>query len=345
MSLFPASFAVPGALDTPTGGYAYARRLLGAAPGAGLDLAHLALPGGFPAPDAGALRTTCDVLEHAPADRPLLIDGLAYGALPLDLVRRIRAPIVVLCHHPLALETGLDAHTARALADTERAALAEARHVLTTSHATAEILRHDYGVAPGKLTVAPPGTDPAPRAPRRERKCQLLSVGSISPRKGHPALIEALAPRAHLDWSLRIVGPARDPDALAKLKSAISGNELGSRITLAGALPAAELAAAYQSADLFVLASNYEGFGMVFTEAMSHGLPTVGLTCPAVEEATGGGACLVPLEDLSATLGLLISDQGTRDALAERCWTAAQTFLRWPQTATIVAGVLKEVKA
>lgn len=340
-----ASFAIPGDLATPTGGYVYARRLLREAKGAGVVLDHVALPDGFPTPDPTALGRTEEILTALPPDRPLLIDGLAYGALPVPLIRSIPCPVVALCHHPLALETGLDPALAHHLRAAETSALAEATRIVTTSHATAEILRQEFSVPGVRITAAPPGTDPAPRAPGSgDATCRILSVGSVTPRKGHVRLISALAPLSRLDWTLRIAGPLRDQDATAALRAAIDRSGLSDRISLLGPLSLPALTAAYQGADLFVLASEYEGFGMAFTEAMSHGLPTLGIASAAVEEATAGGACLVAPEDLSATLRLLIADPGTRLAQADKCWTAAQTFLRWPQTARIVFDVLREIK-
>ena len=338
-----ASFAIPGALDSPTGGYGYARRLLRDGPGRGLDLTPVHLPGGFPMPNAKELAETEALLSTLPPDRPLLIDGLAFGALPRGLIRTIPVPIIALCHHPLAMEAGLDPALAQHLAETETKALGMAAHVVTTSHATASILMTRFAV-PGKaITVAPPGTDPAPRAQgSKGGATQILAVGSITPRKGHNRLIAALAPLKHLDWSLRIVGPDRDFETRDALYKQIAGAGLADRVTLSGALSVGALTAAYQQADLFALASGFEGFGMAFTEAMSHGLPTVGLESAAVAEATAGAACLVRERELSDILARLISDTDYRQALADRCWTAAQGFMRWPQTATIVADALAE---
>ena len=335
-----ASFAIPGELASLTGGYGYARRVLREAPSIGLELEHIALPGGFPSPSATDLGRTEEVLALLPPDRPVLFDGLAYGALPANLLGRIPGPVVALCHHPLAMETGIEPPVAAHLMRCERRALAHAAQVVTTSHATASILIRDYGVPGEKLTVAPPGTDPAPRAPAREGPCRLLSVGSITPRKGHIRLIAALAEMPLMDWSLRIAGPVPDRDERAALAAAIAEAGFEDRVRVDGPLGLPALTAAYQAADLFVLASEYEGFGMAFVEAMSHGLPTVGLVCPAVEEATGGAACLVGPEDLGATLRLLITDKATRQALSDKCWTAAQTFMRWPQTTRIIADVI-----
>ncbi|MEO1491100.1 MAG: glycosyltransferase family 4 protein [Pseudomonadota bacterium] len=338
-----AAFAVPGALETPTGGYAYARRLLREAPGQGLDLGHVALPGSFPVPTPTHLGETEQILADLPAGQPLLIDGLAFGALPEALVGQITAPIVALCHHPLALEAGLSIDMARHLRRTETAALAMAARVITTSHATAGILSTDYGVAAERITVAPPGTDPAPRGPGSGKgRCQILAVGSLTRRKGHDRLIAALADLGALDWSLRIVGPESDPSVAAALRAQIKDAGLEDRIELAGALSLPALTAAYQSADLFVLASEYEGFGMAFAEAMSHGLPVLGLRSEAVEEATADAAQLVRADALPDALGALIRSPDQRTALADRCWTAAQTLLRWPQTAGIIARVLRD---
>lgn len=339
-----AAFAVPGALSTPTGGYAYARRLLREAPALGLDLDLVALPGSFPLPTATDLGLTEQALMALPPDMPLLVDGLAYGAMPRTLIAEISSPIVALCHHPLALESGLSEGLAAHLRRTERAALDLATRIITTSHATARILEHGYDVPTGKVTVAPPGTDAAPRGQGSATdRCQILAVGSLTRRKGHDRLITALAEFGSLDWSLRIAGPESDAKVAANLRAQIAECGLGERIELTGTLSLPALTAAYQSADLFALASEYEGFGMAFTEAMSHGLPVLGLRSAAVEEATAGAACLVPAAEFPGALANLVRSRDMRRALADRCWTAAQTLLRWPHTAGIIARVLDDV--
>jgi glycosyltransferase involved in cell wall biosynthesis len=348
-----ASFAVPGDLAAPTGGYVYARRLLGeiGQSGSGMEggeLAHLPLASGFPDPSSGELSETGRVLAGLPAGRPVLIDGLALGVLPAELLRVLPGPVVALCHHPLALETGVAAPEAQRLRESERAALAECAHVIATSATTAGILAADYAVPEGRLTVACPGTDPAARAQGSGGAgVAILSVGSLTPRKGHDVLISALAGLAHLDWRLTIAGPAdRDAAHAGELAHQIAQVGLQDRIALAGALDAGALARAYDGADLFVLASRYEGFGMAYTEAMAHGLPAVGCAAGAVPEATRGAARLVPPGDpdaLRAALAALIGEGAARAHLAEECWQAAQSFARWPDTAAAVAAVLRGV--
>ncbi|MEM7056599.1 MAG: glycosyltransferase family 4 protein [Pseudomonadota bacterium] len=339
-----AIFAIPGDLQTHSGGYAYARRLLREGPGIGLDLEVQVLPDGFPHPDYRALADAGVVLSRLPTDQVLLIDGLAYGAFSDQVLAQIQSPVVALCHHPLSCETGLSEYRADELLKSERMALARADHVITTSHATAEILTRIYGVAGARLTVAQPGTDPADRAAGSGGPdCHILSVGSITPRKGHDKLVAALAGLRDLDWRLTIAGHAPEQEQLANLDKLISRLGLSERISLAGGMTEEELNAAYNSADLFVLASEYEGFGMAFTEAMARGLPVVGLPSDAVEEATQGAALLVDAQDLEGILRALIEVPSERQELAQKCWIVGQTMMRWPQTAAIVASVIRQV--
>lgn len=339
-----AVFAIPGDLAAQSGGYAYARRLLREASDQGLNLEVQALPDGYPHPDVRALADTAKVMAMLPDDQVILIDGLAYGAMTDMVLRHVPGPVVALCHHPLALETGLDPERAAELKRTERMALAMAEHVITTSHATASILTRDFGVNGASLTVAPPGTDPAPRASGSNTDvCQIVSVGSVIPRKGHDRLVYTLAGLADLDWRLRIIGSWPDPAALTEVERAIKTTDLEDRVTLTGPMETAEVTAAYQSADLFVLASEYEGFGMAFAEAMAHGLPVLGLDQPAVDEATAGAAKLVEPDELAEALRELVGSKEARSELARRCWIAGQTLIRWPQTAAIVARVLRDV--
>ncbi len=344
-----ALLAVPGDLATPSGGYGYARRLLQAAPGEGLILRHWPLPGGFPRPSEAALAEAERRLALLPAGWPVLIDGLALGVLSPDTLRAAGTPVIALCHHPLALETGLSEAEAGRLEASERAALGACAHVVATSRATAAILAERYGVAEDRLTVAPPGTDPAPKARGSgEAAPVLLSVGSLTPRKGHDVLLAALARLADLPWRLDIAGPAADADCAAALAAEAREAGLEGRVRFLGAADADRLAALYDRADLFVLASRYEGFGMAYAEALGRGLPVVGSDVPAIAEATRGAALLVPpgdAEELVAALRPLLAEPGARAALAERAAAAAPGLPGWGETAAKVAGAVSAVLA
>jgi len=336
-----ATLAVPGDLSTPTGGYEYARRLLAAAPEAGLTLTHLALPDGFPEPSEAAVRETLARLAATPG--PLLVDGLAHGALPAEGLRPLGPRLAALHHHPLGLETGLaPAETARRLA-AEAAALAETRAVICTSRTTAATLNDRLNVPPERITVALPGLDPAPKAPRRGEPPVVLGVGTISRRKGWDVLAEALAPLAGLPWRAEIAGATdREPEATRALEARLARLGLEDRLRLLGALPRAELDRRFAAADLFVLPSRYEGYGMVVAEALSRGLPTVTTTAGALPEAAGDAAILVPPDDpaaLTAALGGLLESPEARDGLAARA--LARSFPTWTRTAATVAAALR----
>ena len=134
------AFAIPGDLATPTGGYAYDRRILELLPTYGVTVHAVALPASFPNPTDADLAQTERLLRGTPEGSVLLIDGLAYGAMPVGLIRRLDRRIVALVHHPLGLEPGLGPERELELLESEIAALAEARWVITTSGATARLL-------------------------------------------------------------------------------------------------------------------------------------------------------------------------------------------------------------
>jgi glycosyltransferase involved in cell wall biosynthesis len=342
-----AVFAIPGDLNLPTGGYAYDRHVLARLAGQGVEARHLELPGSFPAPSAGDLAATERLIAAADARAVLLVDGLAYGAMPADLVARIRQPIVALVHHPLCLEAGLDAARQAHLRDTERAALGLARAVIATSPTTARTLIADFAVPGRKLTVAEPGTEPAPRATGTGKPLAILSVGSIVPRKAYDVLVRALSPLAGLDWRLTIAGADdRSPEALAALTSAIADTGLGARVTLTGAATQSQLDALYAAADLFVLPSLFEGYGMVLAEAMARGLPIVCTTGGAAAETAPADAALkVPPGDaaaLGAAIGHVLRDAAARRAMGAASWAAGRALPRWDDTARIIAAVLRK---
>jgi glycosyltransferase involved in cell wall biosynthesis len=344
----PAVFAIPGDIDLPTGGYEYDRRVLALLAQFGVAARHLMLPGSFPDPSAADLDETRRQLAAIAPDAVVMVDGLAYGAMPAEVVARVRAPIVALVHHPLCLEAGLSKARQDALHALEKGALALARRVVVTSRITARTLVADFAVAHDKITVAEPGTDPATRAPGSSSvPLQLLSVGAAVPRKAYDILVRALAPLADRDWHLTIAGPTdRSPEALAALRAAISETGLGDRITLAGPVAREQLAGLYALADAFLMASLYEGYGMVLAEAMARGLPVVCTTGGAAAETVPDGAAIkVPPGDvpaLTAAIGRLLSDADLRRNLADASWAAGRKLPRWEDTARIIAGVIKE---
>jgi len=344
------SFAVPGSIDQPTGGYAYDRRLIAALRVLGCEIDIIDLGDGFPYPDAATRRGAGERLGAVPPGRPIVIDGLALGVLP-EAAKTLAAthPVVALVHHPLALETGIAAETAQAFAASERAALAAVRHVVVTSPSTRRVLIADYGVADERITVALPGNDrvAATVRPRRDTVA-LLAVGAVVPRKGYDVLVEALAVIADLDWRLVIAGDcARDRATADAIAAQIAACGLGARVLLLGAVGEDELAALHRGADLFVLASRHEGYGMAFAAAVSHGLPVVGTHAGAIPETVPPGAgILVPPDEpaaLAAALRAMIADPRRRETHAAAARAAAAQLPEWDATARIFLRVLAAV--
>lgn len=341
-------FAIPGDIATPTGGYAYDREVLARLPGLGVRTRHVPLPASYPAPAEVDLALTEEVIGRLPAATVLLIDGLAFGAMPEPLVAGIRQPIIALVHHPLGCEPGLAPERARNLVALERGALAHARRVIATSPFTARLLATDYAVPPDRITVAIPGTRPAARARGTGRPPQLLAVGAVSPRKGYDVLVEALAGLPELDWQLTIAGALdRAPGAVAAVEEVIERNGLGRRIALPGSLAEEPLDRLYAAADVLVMPSLFEGYGMVLAEAMARGLPIVCTTGGAAAETVPEGAALkVPpgaVGPLAAALRRVLGEPALRQRLAEASWQAGRRLPDWDETARLVAGVIIEV--
>jgi glycosyltransferase involved in cell wall biosynthesis len=342
------AFAVPGDLATPTGGYAYDARMIAELEQLGWQVDLVDLGEGFPWPSGETRKTAQARLAAVTAGRPIVIDGLAFGVLP-EIASQLRArnPLIALVHHPLALEAGLSAEQAERLRASERVALAAASRVVVTSAATARHLITEYAVPAEYIVVAPPGSDPAPVAHGSgDGVVRLLSVGAVVPRKGFDVLIAALATLADLPWRLTIVGDrGRDPKAAAQLDGDIARFKLGDRVAVLGAVRPKRLAQLYANADLFALASRFEGYGMAYAEAIAHGLPVIGTTAGAIPDTVPAGTGLLVAPDDAAALALalrrLIENPAERDRLASSAREAARQLPRWQDSAKIVARALE----
>ena len=338
-------FLIPGDIETQTGGYAYARALIAHGELLGLTLQPVQLPGDFPFPSETSVAETGAILAALASDRPALVDGLAFGALPEEAVARSAAQLVVLLHHPLGYETGLDDSTAAGLIAREKAALAHACAVVVPSEHVAGVLREAFDVPGNRITVAPPGTQVIQPSLRSGNPPVILTAATITPRKGHDVLVTALAELTELPWVARFIGSTdRDTETTARLRAQIADCGLDHRIELTGSVPETMKRAYYHAADFFVLASHYEGFGMVFAEAMVAGLPIVATTGGAVPELVPAEAgILVPPGDISGlrdAIAIVLTDRDRADAMASAARAAGRQLPRWDTTTATLKSVL-----
>ncbi len=345
-------FLVPGDWNTPTGGYAYDRRIAQSLRTCGWRIEAHHLPGAWPRPDASALAAARSVLEALPDGALVLADGLAYGAMA-DVVRSHadRLRWVALVHHPLHMETGLPERVRARLLASESSALQWASRVVVTSGSTVRDVAA-MGVPLDRIAVVEPGTDPVAAPGHGEipsagkDPVRLLCVATVTPRKGHELLLRALAGLGSRGWVLHNVGSlARDPEHAERMQAMCDKPELAAQVFWHGEVGADALRAHYAQADVFVLPSLHEGYGMAVAEAVSHGLPVLASDAGALASTVPADAgLLVPAGDaamLREGLERLIREPGLRARLAAGARSAAQRLPDWGQQAARLAGVLE----
>lgn len=331
------TFLVPGDWHSRTGGYLYDRRIAAELRALGWTVDVVSPGEGYPFPDAADRARAVQAVAALPDGACVVADGLGFGVLP-ELARQHAQRLcwVALVHHPLALETGLTPTQQRQLADSERRALACARAVVVTSPSTARALAHD-GVPMARIHTVEPGTDSAPRATgggAGADALSLLCVATLTPRKGHAVLVEALAGLRDRRWQLHCAGSAsRDPAEAARVLALADQAGLRERIHWHGEVDAPTLEALYAQADLFVLPSLHEGYGMALAEALARGLPVVSCAAGAIVDTVPADAgVLVPPGDalaLRAALRRAMDEPPWRAALATGARQAALRLPRW----------------
>jgi glycosyltransferase involved in cell wall biosynthesis len=338
--LSPLTFVVPGPLDQTTGGYLFDRQVVDGARALGREVRVIELPGRFPDADEAACAAAAASLADLPDAGAAVIDGLALPAYAGCIARHAaRLRLIGFIHHPLSLETGLTPAKAGRYAAIEARLWPCMHGFVCPSAATARALL-GAGVAAARIAVVAPGThQPVSRGRGRaaDDACvRLLAVGTVSARKGYELLIEALAALRHLAWRLVCIGSlARSPQYAAALRAAIARTALGERVTLAGELPPERVERAYRDADVFVLASHHEGYGMAYAEALAHGLPIVATTAGAIPDTVPATAALFvepgDVDALRGALARVIADAGLRATLARGAAEAGAALPTWPQ--------------
>ncbi|MGO2240177.1 MAG: glycosyltransferase [Halomonas sp.] len=300
-----------------TGGYLYDAHIVAALREQGWEINVTGLSGAFPDPDNEATQQLTQALESLPQGASVVIDGLAMGALPeVIALHGQRLDITSLLHHPLGDELGLSAADQQRFHRSELAALAGVARIIVTSHFTARRvleLATNYAMPlNADISVIEPGVAQAPVSPADEpgEPLRLLCVATLTPRKGQDILVQALAGVVGDNWQCDCYGGARDAAFTQRVQQLIEQHQLAGQVILHGECDDKTLVAAYQRAHALVLPSWYEGYGMVITEALAHGLPVI--------TTTGGALCdtLPPGAGLSVPPG---DSEALQDALSRFC--------------------------
>jgi glycosyltransferase involved in cell wall biosynthesis len=340
---------VPDGIDDPTrpsGGNTYDRRLCHGLAAMGWSVRVHAVPGPWPHPDPAAHAVLADVVESLPDRAVVLLDGLVASTAPDVLVPHTsRLRLVALVHMPL----GCDANDGAR--ERERAVLSAAAAVVTTSGWGRRTLLELYGLAGERIHVAEPGVAAAGLAPGSASAGALLCVAAVIPGKGHDVLVDALATVTGAWHCLCLGSLERDPAFAERLRRRVLDRGLDGRVRFAGPRSRRDLARSYLAADVLVLASRAETYGMVVTEALARGLPVVAADVGGVPEALGHGArgirpgLLVAPDDPVALGGALrawLGDADLRLRLRRAARERRAALPRWSATASVVGGVLAE---
>jgi glycosyltransferase involved in cell wall biosynthesis len=346
---------VPEGIDDParpSGGNTYDRRVCRGLAALGWAVHEHAVPGAWPRAGEPGHAALARAVGRIPDGAVVLLDGLIASTAPEALVpqaRRLRQ--VVLVHMPLGHRPPDD--EAGAVRAREREVLAAAEAVVTTSAWTRRRLGELYTLPADRVHVSEPGVDAARLAPGSAAGDALLCVAALTPDKGHDVLLDGLAMATDLSWRCDCVGSlVRDPAFADGVRRRAQNGGLGDRVRFPGPRFGPELDRAYAAADLLVLASHAETYGMVITEALARGLPVLATEVGGVTEGLGHGedgtrpGLLIPPGDsaaLGAALRAWLEDAELRDRLRRAARERRTTLRPWAAMASLVADIFAAV--
>lgn len=343
---------VPHGIDDPlhpSGGNTYDRRACQGLHRHGWRVHEHPVAGTWPDPDAWARAALAAELDNVASGSVVLVDGLVGCAAPDVLVRQAgRLRVVVLLHLPLGLEEP-------GRRPGEKAVLAAAAAVVAPSRWARGWVLDEYGLLPDLVHVVQPGVDVTRATVSHPGGGRLLCVGAVTPLKGHDVLVDALATLADLPWRCTCVGALdADADFARQLRGHVADTGLAGRVVFCGPLVGTRLEEAYGAADLLLLPSRQEAYGLVVTEALARAVPVAAADVGGVREALRAdadgripGVLFAPgdVDGLSKALRSWLTDPDLRESLRISALSRRTSLTGWAASTVQLAGVLDGVLA
>jgi len=333
------AFITVGNTGRKTGGYIYNSRVISGLRGRDAEIEEVVACGASPDEQRTAAPRLGFSFDPSEFDA-IVVDAIAriVVAPHLDLWRASR-PVVAMVHELPSIAGGESgSQTVARERDYEEPLLRADRLVAVSDHGRTVL--ESRGVPSGRIHVVPPGFDRLPAHDEsyveRDGAVRALCVAQWIPRKGILALVEAWTLHDRPGAVLELVGETdADPGYAIRVRAAIDAASRGS-IVVVGAVDDAALGAAYASADLFVLPSRYEGYGIVYAEALARGLPIVASDVGPVPDLVGREAAVLVQPDdkgaLSAALDLLLGEPALRAKMSAAASRRASRLPRWEDT-------------
>lgn len=326
-------FIVPGNIEHRSGGKLYGSRLVEHLEALGARTEVVVLDGAWP-PGRPEDRES---LAWALRDAQLaIVDGLVAAGAPGEIEAAVQAGtrVWILSHMAFTEHAGLEARS-----------LSAASGIICPSSFAAANLMSLYGLE--RVHVALPGTLPAEPAVGSQPP-HIVCVAALLPNKSQLLLVEALARLGRLPWTVSLIGsPDADTAYAAKVRAAVGQYGLEDRIRLAGELHGQELENEWHTADLSVLVSERESFGMAVPESLAHGVPAIVRKGTGAEEALGeyGAGAAVDLDGGPVALAEALAAWLEDPELAARWRDAAMarrgTLPSWAATAESVLTLIR----
>jgi glycosyltransferase involved in cell wall biosynthesis len=352
-------FLVPANVLHNSGGNVYNAKLAHGLRGLGVKVEMLAVDGSWPDSTAkerrrvGSLMGAWEPQAEVSPCRVTIVDGLAACGVPDEIEYAASAGqrVFVLLHMPSLSH-----------ADGEKRALRAAAGVICTSSWAAEAVKERYGITSSR--VALPGTDPAPVAAGSDPP-HIVAVAALLPNKDQLLTVAALAGLQDLAWTASLVGADdADPGYGELVRTAVTSQGMEQRVRLTGQLEGQELETEWHRADLSLLVSRAETFGLVVTESLAHGIPVIVREGTGAVEALGlaaepnvlpgntadalpGTAIELPGPDsghpavLATTIRRWLSESQLRSSWREAALAARNRLPGWDSTARNVVEYLE----